>query len=291
MRLDHNNNIVAYNPRDNSTSQERNLAARQALMAREPAKGTPEHLRWQEEVRFFESSVRANTTTNGVSRSGIDGSVIGNEQGYHDSATRASQAAAAGEQQVDSADKMFSEGYTRVRDAGAQYRDYGDRMETVQTAIDGFADGRYDTNFVRGTILKATGLGSYGDGELQAMGTDEAINKVTNFNGHTTDFEYGEAFKAAFANVVNNVNVNQATLDVVMRGLERGQAESLKQWQGGVADMVSNAQTDGERLALARQNTFNRRQFSNAPDIGTKEDGRIYIGGNPGTPDNWLEVK
>jgi hypothetical protein len=81
------------------------------------------------------------------------------------------------------------------------------------------------------------------------------------------------------------------TLTVVIEGLKRGQEQAYQDWRGGVADMVSNAQTPGERLSLERQNTFNKRRYPKAPGLGTKEDGMMYVGGDPGNPDNWLQVK
>ena len=292
MRLDSNNNLVAYNPADPKHTQAQKNTQQWEIHNPEPEAGTEAHRQWTAaRNQFFNSAVRAGQNLNGTMYDQFGNPVGGSTDPYLKNTEDQSRADAAGGQEVTSADRLFSEGYTRVRDAAGSFRDYDDRMSVVQTAIDGFADGTYDTNMVRGMILNATGLGSYEDGELLAMGTDEAINKVTNFNGHTTDFEYGEAFKAAFASILRGTEVNKGTLDVVMRGLQRGQEQAYQDWKGGVADMVNNAQTDSERLTLQRQNTFNKRRFGNAPDLGTTEDNLMYVGGDPGNPDNWLKVK
>ena len=292
MRLDSNHNLVAYNPADPKHTQAQKNTQQWEENNPEPEAGTEAHKRWTAaRNQFFNSAVRAQQNLNGTMYDQFGNPVGGSINPYVQNTYAQSGADAAGTQEVTSADRLFSDGYTRVRDAAGQVRDYDDRIEVAEDALVKFENKEYDTNMVRGTILNLTGLGSMEDAEVRALGTDEAINKVTNFNGHTTDFEYGEAFKAAFADILAGRNVNIGTLRVVIDGLKRGQEQAYQDWKGGVADMVNNAQTDSERLTLQRQNTFNKRRFGNAPDLGTTEDNLMYVGGDPGNPDNWLKVK
>jgi hypothetical protein len=284
--------VVAYNPADPKYTQAQKNLQQWKINNPEPEAGTEAHKQWTAAAnQFFNSAVRAGSNLNGTMYDQFGRPVGGSIEPYLENTESQSEADAAGTQLVTSADKMFSEGYTRVRDASSQVRDYDDRIAVAEDTLHKFETKEYDTNMVRGMILNITGLGSMEDAEVRALGTDEAINKVTNFNGHTTDFEYGEAFKAAFADILSGSNVNIGTLTVVIEGLKRGQEQAYQDWRGGVADMVSNAQTPGERLSLERQNTFNKRRYPKAPGLGIKEDGMMYVGGDPGNPDNWLKVK
>jgi hypothetical protein len=224
LRIDRNGNPIAYNPKDNSTTAERNLAARQALYAREPQKGTPEHQRWQDEVRFFESSVRANSVVNGVVRSGSTAEVVGNEADFHASAASAAEAETAGAADAQYGADTFQGAAETYRATWEQSQIINERLANVDQAIELFDPdnpNRLDTGPIKGGIYKIFGIGQEGLATIENMSIQETMEWLINFKGPTTDYEFDKSSAAAFANIMKGEEVNAEQLQIVRQTLEK----------------------------------------------------------------------
>ena len=292
VRFDHQNNVVAYNAKDPQLSTaQRNLQQWEALNPEPPA-GTPEHAKWsQDRSQFFSSAVRANQVVSNVVRSGTDGAVIGQEQDYHDSSAANTSAIEGAKTGVQTSARMFTEAKAGAEEAYSAVQEYDFSLQNANEVLAGLESGKYNTNIARSMMLDYLGLGSVPDGELLAMGTDEAIQKVQGFNGHTTDFEYGQAFNAAFAQLKNNTDVNIGVMRDVIKGLENARVNAANAYQSNVYDATNAAQQTVEKRWVERMDGRNKEKYPKAPKIGFEREGRRYMGGDPTDIRNWLEIQ
>jgi hypothetical protein len=294
LRLDSNNNVLALNPKDVPlTTQERNLAARNDLYAREPQdKTSPEWQAWDRERQFFESSVRANQNIGGTLYSGTGSGVVGGDrQEYVDNTSDQAGAAERAKTGVQTSAKMFADAKAGAEEAYTAVQEYDFSLQNANEVLSGLESGKYNTNVARSMMLDYLGLGGVDDGALLAMGTDEAIQKVQGFNGHTTDFEYGQAFNAAFARLRNNSDVNIGVMRDVIKGLENARGNAANAYQSGVYDASNAAQQTVEKRWVERMDGKNKEKYPKAPKIGLEREGRRYMGGDPTDIRNWLEIQ
>jgi hypothetical protein len=225
-----------------------------------------------------------------IVRSGVDGEVMGTEGDYIDSAAAMEGATTQAAQDVETSANMFEQSQSSANEAYTAVENYDYSLGNAYKVRDGLADGTYTTNVAKSMLLKNMGLGGYSDGELAALGTDEAIAKVQGFNGHTTDFEYGEAFMAAFAQLKNGVPVNQGIMDAVIRGLENARENAGKALVTSTYDASNSASSAPEKRWVERKNSANKQKYPKAPDIGFEREGMRYMGGLPTDVNNWVEM-
>ena len=286
------NEVASGRPKDDSTTAERNLRARNELYAREPAdKTSKEWAAWDKERKFFETSIRANQVVNGTIFSGSGNGVMGDPDTYTENTENQAAAAQRGQTDVQTAATMFADAKTGAEEAYGAMEEYDFSLQNANEVLTGLQDGKYQTGMARSLMLDYLGLGGISDGELLAMGTDEAITKVQGFNGHTTDFEYGQAFNAAFARLKNNKDVNIGVMQYVIKGLENARQNAESKYTSSVYDASNAARATVETRYVARLNKRNQTKYPKAPKIGFERDGLRYMGGDPTNLLNWVETE
>ena len=70
-------------------------------------------------------------------------------------------------------------------------------------------NGEVDTGLFNGFLFNVFGIGSSAMGELNALSKNATIDKLMNFKGPTTDFEFSQSEAAAFASIMKGEDVNE----------------------------------------------------------------------------------
>ena len=221
--------VVNHNPRDASgdlTSQERNLAARNALYARQPDKKNEPGAwaAWDAERRFFEASVRANTNVGGYLRSGVDGNVLGDEEDYTGSAADMTESVTLAGSDAEYEANTFQGAADTYRATYEQSGIINERLANVDKAIELFDPenpDRLDTGPIAGGIFKIFGIGQEGMATVENLSIQETMEWLIAFKGPTTDYEFDKSSAAAFANILKGEEVNAEQLQVVRSTLEK----------------------------------------------------------------------
>jgi hypothetical protein len=220
-------NVVAEGRDPNTlTSQERNLAARNALYARQPdSKKEPgAWAAWDAERRFFEASVRANMNVGNIVRSGVDGEVMGTEDDYIDSAADMTESVTLAESGAEYEANTFQGAADTYRATYEQSGIINERLANVDKAIELFDPenpNRLDTGPIAGGIFKIFGIGQEGMATVENLSIQETMEWLIAFKGPTTDYEFDKSSAAAFANILKGEEVNAEQLQVVRSTLEK----------------------------------------------------------------------
>ena len=94
-------------------------------------------------------------------------------------------------------------------------------LANVDRGIEMLQNGEVDTGLFNGFMYNVFGIGSEGMGEFNALSKNATIDKLMNFKGPTTDFEFSQSEAAAFASIMKGEDVNEGTMKTARSAIER----------------------------------------------------------------------
>ena len=94
-------------------------------------------------------------------------------------------------------------------------------LANVDRGIEMLQNGEVDTGLFNGFLFNVFGIGSSAMGELNALSKNATIDKLMNFKGPTTDFEFSQSEAAAFASIMKGEDVNEGTMKTARAAIER----------------------------------------------------------------------